>query len=128
MKPELKDTLDGFVRHAEHYGTEEVFETAVDSGMNLWDLGRLALRLQNLDPQWKLTRDGQKSLVQALLYWRVVNVQDAARMAGVATATAREWYDELEEAEESPDLALQRASAARFEHLQPLVREPAKRR
>lgn len=131
MRSELRNTLEGYVHHAEHYGVEEVFETALDGGLGLRDLGRLALRLQNLDPRWKLTPEAQRLFALALVQ-NGKSDRDAARMVGCRPATVRGWllddaqYDD-DGQELGPDLALRRASADRFEHLRPIVRDPGKR-
>lgn len=133
MKLEEANTLEGYVRHAEYYGTDEVFETACDGGLPLRDLGFLALRLQNLDSKWKLTADAQQLFVLALLF-AGCDVKDAARMAGVSRATAQRWATDSLHAEDyaayfggqvpevDPEMALRRASMERFEHLRGIVR------
>lgn len=118
-------TLAGYIRQAEHYGTEEVFETALDDGLDWEDLGKLALRLQNLDPKWKLTVDAQRLFVLTLTDYRQYKLYDAARMAGVSRPTARQWFDTylLEDHDnESPGLALRAASKDRFASLKGIVR------
>lgn len=122
MRAELQDTLEGYIKHAEHYGTEEVFESALDNGLDLRQLGWLALRLQNLDPKWKLTQESQHLFVLALVTsgW---DVGDAARAAGCTKLAARNWVENhLEPMDVGPELALRRASKRRFEDLQGLVR------
>lgn len=126
MKLEERTTLSGYIRHAEHFGTEEVFETALDEGLTMKDLGFLALRLQNLDPKWKLTLENQERFFAALMNVGVP-MPKAAGSAGISIATARLWQQE-DVPEESPDLALRRASKERFEHLRPIVRGTSKRR
>lgn len=122
MKAKVANTLDGYVRHAEHYGVDEVFETALDEGLNLRDIGFLAGQLHRIDPRWKLTLENQRLLVLALVY-AGQSAKDAASRAGCSLATARLWVDEdLDEREVDPDLALRLASKARFEHLKGIVR------
>lgn len=123
MRTEQAATLEGYVRHAEHYGTSEVFETALDEGLCLEDLGKLALRLQNLDPQWKLTTEAQRLFVLGITDNRQYKLADAARMAGVSRVTARQWFDaERPPDEDDPYLALRAASKARFQDLKGIVR------
>lgn len=126
MRTQEQNTLDGYVRQAEHFGTAEVFETALDEGLSLRDLGFLSLRLQNLDPTWKLTLDAQRMFVLALVE-SGVNAPTAARTAGVGVTTARTWlsdgfpYDG-NGPDVSPESALRRASKERFEGLRGIVR------
>lgn len=122
MKAEQCDTLDGYVRHAEHYGTSEVFETAIDEGLRMRDLGRLALRLQNLNPQWKLTTEVQRLFVLSLVE-RGVSDRDCARMAGCSIVSVRTWVaDDQDLGDVDPELALRAASKARFSDLKGIVR------
>lgn len=127
MKNIDKNTIEGFVRHAEHYGVEEVFETALDEGLGVRDLRSLALRLQNLDSCWKLTPECQRFFVLAMTQ-HGFDRQMAAHAAGVTMRTAGQWCDEQEVLKEDPLLALRRASNRRAEDLQGIVRKPAKRR
>jgi hypothetical protein len=121
VKAATRDSLEGYIRHAEHYGTDEVFETALDEGLGLRDVAQLAIKLQYIDPRWKLTLENQYLLVLALL-GAGMNLKDAARAAGVTLPTARLWAGEQEDTNEAPDLALRRASKARFVDLKGIVR------
>jgi hypothetical protein len=55
-------TRTDYARHAERYGTELVFETAAGlvepfrADLDDRELGYLSLRLQNLDPDWRLPK------------------------------------------------------------------------
>lgn len=121
MKPEERDTLEGYVRHAEHFGAEEVFETALDDGLGLRDLGFLSLRLQNLDTKWRLIPEAQRWFAVALVA-RGVAITDAARMARADRRTVQGWCIDPDIAEEAPELALRRASKRRFEDLKGITR------
>lgn len=128
MRAAEANTLEAYVRQAEHYGTDEVFETALDEGLPLMDLGKLALRLQNIDPHWKLALEYQRLFVLGMVYWRIYSLKDAARMAGVGLGTAKVWYEDYVDGndepgdEDTPDLALRAASKSRFESLKGIVR------
>lgn len=121
MRAELRGTLEGYVVHAEHFGTEEVFETALDEGLGLRDLGFLALRLQNLNPKWKLTLENQENFILALMDIGISS-KDAARMVGTTVPTARLWHEATAPLEVDPFLALRLASNRRFEDLRGIVR------
>jgi hypothetical protein len=49
-------SLDAYRRHAERFGAECVFETAVGD-LSVVDLGRLSIRMQKLDPRWRVPAD-----------------------------------------------------------------------
>lgn len=128
MRATEASTLEGYVRQAEHYGTDEVFETALDEGLPLQDLGKLSLRLQNLNPQWKLTVDAQRLFVLALADRHAYHIKLAAQVAGVSLTTARMWREDWIAGNyeyvvpEDPFLALRAASKARFTDLKGIVR------
>jgi hypothetical protein len=115
------NTLEAYVKQAELYGTDEVFETAIDHGLGLKDLRSLALRLQNLNPSWKLTIEAQRWFLLALAN-AGSPVGAAARVAGVTQATARLWVDTQEDEDDEPGLALRLASNRRFVDLRGIVR------
>ncbi len=119
--------LRNYVRHAEHYGSEEVFESAVKNGGNIAALGTLALRLRNLDARWKLVPAAAKPFVRLLAgaEWSAKRIESAT---GYSAATARKWLTEVsEDEEEGPYLALQRATNARWTPGQVVVLKPSKR-
>lgn len=58
-------TLQEFVRHAERYGSELVYETAL-AYLEPEQLGLLSLALQRIDRYWKLGRAQQAWLALAL--------------------------------------------------------------
>jgi hypothetical protein len=58
--------FDRFIRHAERFGTEEVFEVAAADGFTATELGRLTLALRRVDPDWRLSRDQREDLFAEL--------------------------------------------------------------
>jgi len=58
--------LAKYVRQAERYGCEGVFEAAT-ADLGAQDLGRLSLRLQNIDPKWKMPRADRHRLALGLI-------------------------------------------------------------
>ncbi|MDE3129624.1 MAG: hypothetical protein KGL16_00590 [Acidobacteriota bacterium] len=59
-------TLEEFVRHAERYGSELVYETAAGH-LEPKELGLLSLALQRLDRKWRLAPAQKTKLALALL-------------------------------------------------------------
>ena len=57
-------TLEQFVRHAEKFGTEQVYETAEQIGLSETD--SLALHLRRIDSKWSLGPDQQARLLDKL--------------------------------------------------------------
>ncbi len=55
-------TFEQYLRHARRFGSELVFETAAglvwpfEPDLNVRELGALSLRLQHLDPTWRLPK------------------------------------------------------------------------
>jgi len=116
--------LDGYVRQAERFGAELVFDTAAGltwpfrAHLSIRELGYLALRLRNLDPAWRLPKpdDGAfevRGLDAAdfalLLVAEGVDERDACRMAGVSRRTmqrrqrpAREALEQARDLSKSP--------------------------
>jgi hypothetical protein len=76
-----------FVRHAELYGTAEIFEVA-ERSLSPADLGALALRLSRLDAKWRLGRDQREQLIAALLDSGMPD-KDIRRMCCVSQPTVR---------------------------------------
>jgi hypothetical protein len=58
-------TLDEFVRHAQRYRSELVYETA-EGYLDWRELAALSLALQRIDRHWKLSRERQTRLALAL--------------------------------------------------------------
>ena len=72
--------LDQYVKHAERFGVECVFETAED--LMPLDRGFLSLRLQNIDPKWKVP-DRERFALDLLEAG--VRPKDVCRMAQIGT-------------------------------------------
>jgi hypothetical protein len=107
MRAAVYNTVQGFIRHAEVYGTEMVFETAWQAGLTIRELGQLSLRLQHIDPTWKLRKILKTNTgdFAAMLIDRGVNIKQAAEMAQVSTKTARDHLDAAQYDEEDLELA-----------------------
>lgn len=97
--------LRTYVRHAERYGPDLVFEAAagIDSAapevshqadLDVLDLGRLSLRLQNIAPRWRLARDVAFTLARQLLA-HDQDVKTAARMSTLSVSTVRKVRAEV---------------------------------
>lgn len=61
-----RPTLEEFVRHAERFGSELVYQTATDH-LEPDELGLLSLALQRIDRKWRLTPREKTTLALALL-------------------------------------------------------------
>lgn len=94
--------LDRYVRHAERFGTELVFETAVGLGapraeLTVIELVALARRLQAIDPRWNPTRPDQLversgAVFRDAYLDRIVPVLDACAAPRPTSASRRcEW-------------------------------------
>jgi hypothetical protein len=81
----MATTLAAYVRHAEKHGTEDIFETAA-ADLDALDLGRFSLRLQNLNPKWKLPNVARDRLALALIE-KGADTRDVCRMAMVSRST-----------------------------------------
>jgi len=77
--------LANYVRQAERYGCEGVFEAAT-ADLGAQDLGRLSLRLQNIAPEWKMPRADQRRLALQLIAEGELDDQ-ACRMAQISRTT-----------------------------------------
>jgi hypothetical protein len=53
-------------RHAELYGSEQVFEVAASDGLSPTDLGALTLALRRIDGDWRLSRAQRADLLARL--------------------------------------------------------------
>lgn len=60
-------SLEKLLRHAERFGPDCVYETALEHGADASVLGKLAAGIRKLDRRWKLTRDQQTGLAHRLL-------------------------------------------------------------
>ena len=61
-----RPTLAEFVRHAERFGSELVYDTAADY-LEPDERGLLSLALQRIDRKWRLTPGQKRTLALALL-------------------------------------------------------------
>src|SRR4051794_24759604 len=77
--------LDEYVRHAERLGCDDVFETATRD-LDTQALGRLSLRLQTLDPDWRVPRAERARLALGLVA-AGESVDRACRMAMISRTT-----------------------------------------
>ena len=84
-------TRDRLVRHAELYGTAEVFETAEAAGLGAEELGSLARRLPNIDKRWKLTRAQADNLAVRLIRAGMPD-KDILRTCSISRPTLREAH------------------------------------
>jgi hypothetical protein len=79
------NTLDQFVRHAERFGTEFVFETAA-ARLGSPDLGHLARHLRRIDRRWRLSPADRAALAAGLVVAGIKTV-DIVDLAGVSYST-----------------------------------------
>jgi len=85
-------TLQEFIRHAERFGSELVYETAA-SYLEPDELGQLSLALQRLDRRWRLT-PAQKTELALALSERHLPVAEIAEMAQLHRATVHRLRQE----------------------------------
>jgi hypothetical protein len=86
-------SLAVYIRHAEHFGVADVFETALGD-LDVEDLGRLSLRLQNLNPKWALSQADRRALALAL-HERGVDPKTICRMAMISRKTLKRALEEV---------------------------------
>ena len=79
--------LDAYRRHAERFGTECVFETAM-CDLSAVPLGRLSLHLQRIDPEWR-PEPLDRSAFACQLIEAGVRRDRACEMAMVSARTVR---------------------------------------
>lgn len=88
--PWITPSLAAFVRHAERFGVECVYETAEAMSahglMTSLDRGCLARHLRRLDKSWRLTPQQRERLIAELRASGVRN-REIAEMAGVSLRT-----------------------------------------
>jgi hypothetical protein len=77
-------TLEEYIRHAERFGVDCVYETAEETG--LIELGYLARHLRRIDRRWRLSSVQRSRLIGELLASGLTH-RDIADMAGVSTDT-----------------------------------------
>ncbi len=95
--------LASYVRHAERFGTGEVFETAC-AELDARDLGRLSLRLQNIDPRWRPPDAGSFAL---RLLSDDVPAADVCRMARISRQTLWRLRNGQDTPKSAPEPAFQ---------------------
>lgn len=78
--------LASYVRQAELYGVDLVFETALRE-LDALELGYLSLRLQNLDPKWRPPIEGAEFAVRLLQAG--ADADQACRMAKISRRTLK---------------------------------------
>jgi hypothetical protein len=78
--------LAAFVRHAERFGVECVYETAVEMNLGAGDLGCLARHLRRLDRRWRLSPSARLALAEGLVA-AGARSRDVVEMAGVSHST-----------------------------------------
>jgi len=79
-------TLDEYVRHAERFGVEVIYETAAELNLEPRDLGHLARHLRRVDRRWRLSPTNRHRLA-GLLVAAGVKAADVAEMAAVPRST-----------------------------------------
>ena len=60
-------TLTRYIRHAELYGFDADYFEIAARDLDPLDLGRLSLRLQRLDPKWRLPQDVARELAISIV-------------------------------------------------------------
>ncbi len=101
-------TLAEFVRHAERYGSELVYETAAEGYLEPEELGLLSLALRRLDRRWRLSPQQRRKLALALCERRLPLAR-VCEMAQLSRATLHRLRQQAEQgaqpAESGPDSA-----------------------
>src|SRR4051794_37933913 len=59
-------SLERLLRHAQRFGPDSVYETAVEHRADASLLGKLAEGIRNMPGRWELTRDQQTALARRL--------------------------------------------------------------
>jgi len=78
--------LRTLVKHAEKFGTAEVYETATAMGFSALELGYLVRHLRRIDKSWRLESAQRTRLVRELLEANVAD-KEIRDMAGVSQDT-----------------------------------------
>jgi hypothetical protein len=75
--------LADFIRHAERFGSELVYETALDCLHDPHELGLLSLALQRMDRRWQLAPAQRIALARKLLSARLplIRICDMAQLS-----------------------------------------------
>ncbi len=98
-------TLAAYIRHAEKHDTEDIFEAAA-ADLDVLDLGRFSLRLQNLDPKWKLPNAARARLALALI-GKGTDSRDVCRMSMVSRSTLWRLRQEAQAPDRPSEAAVQ---------------------
>jgi hypothetical protein len=95
-----RPTLAEFVKHAERFGSELVYETATGY-LEPDELGLLSFALQRVDRKWRLAPDQKKELALALsdLQLPVAEIAEMAQLHRATVHRLRQEHTQL------PDLA-----------------------
>jgi len=75
-----------FIRNAELYGTEGVYEVAEAERWGYEDLGKLAMQLRRIDSKWRLSAPQRQRMIGELVA-SDMPVAKIARLAGVSRTT-----------------------------------------
>ena len=81
-------TLPQYIRHAERFGSEFVYETALFD-LSPKHLGHLAKHLRRIDKRWSLAKQHRDELIGALI-GEGVSDREIREAAGVSQPTVRE--------------------------------------
>jgi hypothetical protein len=94
--------LERYRRHAELFGTEEVYETAATDGFVAAGLGRFALALRRIDPKWRLSRGQRADLLARLQEEGEQSDHMVREYLGVSQDTLRRMRKPARRAEAGP--------------------------
>ncbi len=97
--------LSEYVRHAERFGCAGVFEAATRD-LDAADLGRLSLRLQNLDAKWRMPRADRRRLALHLLAGGE-SVDRTCRIAQISRTTLWRLRNGQDPPKSAPEPAVQ---------------------
>jgi hypothetical protein len=97
-------TLAEFVRHAERYGSELVYETAAAGYLEPEELGLLSLALQRLDRKWRLA-PAQKTKLALALIDSPLPVARICEMSQLHRATLHRFRQEREQVRQAAETA-----------------------
>ena len=79
-------SLADYVKHAEQFGTECVYETAAELGLAAAELGYLARHLRRIDKTWRLATEHRDHLILGLVTEGIAD-KEIRDMAGVSQDT-----------------------------------------
>lgn len=99
--------LARYVRHAERHGFDADFFEVAARDLDVLDLGRLNLRLQRLDPKWRLPQDVARTLALSIVA-AGESPEWACRAARCSRRTLQRALCEVQEnADQAPEPAFQ---------------------